>query len=475
VSGLYEEVRRPGVLEERQGIFIAGRRIAELRITDDEQELLYVHDDRLGSARAVTTESGGLAYRQDFAPFGEDGGVPVGTDEVRYGFTGHEADRESGFVNAGGRLYDPKLGRFLSADAYVQAPRSSQSWNPYSYVFNNPLTNVDPTGNVTCTPDGGCPMTEFGGGIFGERDYLPGPVSVAEYPSIPPPTLESPPAPAATEFASAEVEESAEGEQAGPSWLSNPVDMARSVLQWKIDGGLGPTAQRTGEETPEIDGGNGSGPPTARTQPQKKLRTKPVPMPSDEWIHKHNEKALDTLHPLAAERFRDLINDVESELGIKLVITDGYRSYDDQMALWSINRDPVTGKPYELDTYEFGRPDPWKGGRQTPRTKARPAASYHGFGAAIDVQAWAGGEPIPWGTPKEHGWGDIVDIARRHGLGWGGTDVGWWDPVHFQFTNGGLSPVEMGRSYRGNKDIMTGADTPEWRAPWGHPLGPVKK
>jgi hypothetical protein len=46
----------------------------------------------------------------------------------------------------GGRIYDPKLGRFLQADPFIQAPGNSQSLNRYSYVFNNPLAWTDPTG-----------------------------------------------------------------------------------------------------------------------------------------------------------------------------------------------------------------------------------------------------------------------------------------------------------------------------------------
>ena len=43
-------------------------------------------------------------------------------------------------------MYDPRLGRFLSPDPYVQAPDYSQSFNRYSYVWNNPLKYTDPDG-----------------------------------------------------------------------------------------------------------------------------------------------------------------------------------------------------------------------------------------------------------------------------------------------------------------------------------------
>jgi len=45
-----------------------------------------------------------------------------------------------------GRIYDPKLGRFLQADPIVQAPKNSQNLNRYSYVLNNPLSYSDPSG-----------------------------------------------------------------------------------------------------------------------------------------------------------------------------------------------------------------------------------------------------------------------------------------------------------------------------------------
>lgn len=45
-----------------------------------------------------------------------------------------------------GRIYDPKLGRFLQTDPFVQAPKNSQNLNRYSYVLNNPLSYTDPTG-----------------------------------------------------------------------------------------------------------------------------------------------------------------------------------------------------------------------------------------------------------------------------------------------------------------------------------------
>ena len=62
------------------------------------------------------------------------------------GYTGHEMLDAHGIIHMNGRIYDPKLGRFLQADPIVQFPHYSQGWNTYSYVLNNPLTYTDPSG-----------------------------------------------------------------------------------------------------------------------------------------------------------------------------------------------------------------------------------------------------------------------------------------------------------------------------------------
>jgi hypothetical protein len=45
-----------------------------------------------------------------------------------------------------GRIYDPTIGRFMSADPFIQAPYELQSHNRYAYVMNNPLLFTDPSG-----------------------------------------------------------------------------------------------------------------------------------------------------------------------------------------------------------------------------------------------------------------------------------------------------------------------------------------
>jgi RHS repeat-associated protein len=49
-------------------------------------------------------------------------------------------------MHMNGRIYDPLLGRMLSADPHIQSPTNLQNYNRYSYVTNNPLSMTDPSG-----------------------------------------------------------------------------------------------------------------------------------------------------------------------------------------------------------------------------------------------------------------------------------------------------------------------------------------
>ena len=65
------------------------------------------------------------------------------------GFTGHEhLPSVFGLIDMNGRMYDPKLGQFLSPDPIMQSPGNSQNFNRYSYCLNNPLLFTDPSGYV---------------------------------------------------------------------------------------------------------------------------------------------------------------------------------------------------------------------------------------------------------------------------------------------------------------------------------------
>ncbi len=53
-----------------------------------------------------------------------------------------------GLIHMNGRMYDAKLGRFISPDNFVQEPFNTQSFNRFGYGLNNPLKYVDPSGEI---------------------------------------------------------------------------------------------------------------------------------------------------------------------------------------------------------------------------------------------------------------------------------------------------------------------------------------
>ncbi|MDE0451526.1 MAG: hypothetical protein OXI90_07145 [Gammaproteobacteria bacterium] len=129
----------------------------------------YVHRDHLGSVEAVTDQAGNELIVLAHDPYGErrkkdwtgqladteiESLLSAHGERVSRGFTRHEHLDRTGLIHMNGRMYDPRLGRFLSPDPIVGDPTSSQSWNLYSYIGNNPLSYVDPTGLNRV--EGGC-------------------------------------------------------------------------------------------------------------------------------------------------------------------------------------------------------------------------------------------------------------------------------------------------------------------------------
>ncbi|MDE6442737.1 MAG: RHS repeat-associated core domain-containing protein [Clostridia bacterium] len=61
-------------------------------------------------------------------------------------------DTETGLYYLQTRYYDPAVGRFLNMDSVRYAdPESINGLNLYAYCNNNPVMNVDPTGEFVST------------------------------------------------------------------------------------------------------------------------------------------------------------------------------------------------------------------------------------------------------------------------------------------------------------------------------------
>jgi RHS repeat-associated protein len=137
-GNLFECRNPPSCTDYVRYVFAGSMRVAQISSTAGAA---YYESDHLGSTRVVTGSqaTGYVTYK----PFGA---IAQDSTSVRYKFTGQEWDAEAGLYNYGARLYDPFLGRFLSADTAIPG-NNPQALNRYSYAINNPLAYNDPTGH----------------------------------------------------------------------------------------------------------------------------------------------------------------------------------------------------------------------------------------------------------------------------------------------------------------------------------------
>jgi RHS repeat-associated protein len=122
---------------------------------------LYYAADFLDTSRAIVKQGSTLCYDADFTPFGGERAY-TNTCTQNFKFTGKERDTESGLDDFDARYYNSRVGKFMSPDwsavpmgvPYAD-PGNPQSLNLYTYVVNNPLRYVDPTGHdcVICPPE----------------------------------------------------------------------------------------------------------------------------------------------------------------------------------------------------------------------------------------------------------------------------------------------------------------------------------
>jgi len=138
---------------------IGGIALADYFPSTQVQSTVYLLKDHLCSIEKVVTTSGVTAMT--FGAFGErraftwQGTLSASlTSSTNIGistrgFTGHEHADGLGIIHMNGCIYDPKLGRMLQADPFVQNPKDSQSLNRYIYVLNNPLSYTDPSGYLS--------------------------------------------------------------------------------------------------------------------------------------------------------------------------------------------------------------------------------------------------------------------------------------------------------------------------------------
>ena len=161
LAGLYEKHVASGPPRHVFHIVGADEAVADVTYIEAAQPsqpgtttVAYPLTDALGSTNAVADAHGTIAEHDYYDAWGQRStpdGVPLPQPTlfqslIGAGFTSQGHDDDLALINLQGRLYDPALGRFLSADPIVGNVAFSQSWNAYSYVSNSPLNFTDPSG-----------------------------------------------------------------------------------------------------------------------------------------------------------------------------------------------------------------------------------------------------------------------------------------------------------------------------------------
>lgn len=124
----------------------------------------------------------------------------------------------------------------------------------------------------------------------------------------------------------------------------------------------------------------------------------------------HSDRRIAKLHPLVRAKAKEFIIRAERELGIKLRVSSGYRSWAEQRSLYNQGR---TAKGKII-------------------TNAQAGQSYHNYGLAIDVVEIKNGKAI-WNNPN---WNRIAELGKSIGFEWGGDWRSIKDKPHFQMSFG---------------------------------------
>ncbi|UOQ46532.1 M15 family metallopeptidase [Halobacillus salinarum] len=130
--------------------------------------------------------------------------------------------------------------------------------------------------------------------------------------------------------------------------------------------------------------------------------TKEVPMPT-------------SLHPVVDDKKEELIQKT-ADKGITIVITDGFRSEEEQDRLYE------QGRSKEGDVV----------------TNVKGGGSYHNYGLAIDFALKKKNGEVIWDMKRDGNkngksdWMEVVDTAKSLGFDWGGDWASFKDYPHLQ-------------------------------------------
>jgi RHS repeat-associated protein len=127
--------------------FVRGDRVLVKKDKTASKDYYYLYNGH-GDVVQIVDTSGNLVNNYSYDEWGNITSQTEGTSNP-FKYTGEIYDEETGLYYLRARYYDPSIGRFLNEDTYEGQINNPLSLNLYTYVENNPLTHVDPTGHYT--------------------------------------------------------------------------------------------------------------------------------------------------------------------------------------------------------------------------------------------------------------------------------------------------------------------------------------
>lgn len=147
----------PLLIQDGGTSFINGPRGLAIEQITAGGTVSYLHQDQLGSTRAITNASGTVVGSYTYDGWGNASWSGTVTTPLQ--FAGQYADAESGFTYMRARYYDPYTAQFISDDPLVAKTR-----HPYTYAQDDPANLSDPSGQDANNTVGLCQTTsaQFG-------------------------------------------------------------------------------------------------------------------------------------------------------------------------------------------------------------------------------------------------------------------------------------------------------------------------
>ncbi|HEY3906371.1 MAG TPA: RHS repeat-associated core domain-containing protein [Streptosporangiaceae bacterium] len=122
--------------------------------------LAYLVGDALGSVRGTVSAAGALTSTASYDAWGNPAALGGLTTSTPFGYAGGYTDPD-GLIYLVNRYYDPAAGAFISVD-----PAISQTYQPYAYAGDNPVSRADPTGLVWWTYETFHRLSRISGDVY---------------------------------------------------------------------------------------------------------------------------------------------------------------------------------------------------------------------------------------------------------------------------------------------------------------------